>query len=598
MVENRQKMKTAVEIRRATWIGSTFRTSAWRLGVLVLLSFVSIGLTLLNPWPLKLLVDSVFGDIVAPGPLEAMSGSYVLLVVVALSYVVIYLVSGLLDIVDSYLTTRFSNHLSNELQKYFYNHVLNMSANVKRRLDSGDYLYRLNEEVDNLPALIFSTTPSVVSSAVMIVAALAILVLMDWQLALVGVVIVPLMYGSIRYFTPKIGEKSDEIASLTSDIYNTSNESIDNSVTVQAFNRQTYQVQAFGRLIAQRMKSILKLDVLSNKFEYANNIATSLGVAIVILFGGYKVFEGSISVGELLVFVTYMSYFYDPLQTILTSVSDYKTLMTGIRRVFEVLDEPSIDSLGSTGHTLKVSRGAIQFRKVSFQHGRHVVLDNVNLDIVAGQKIAFVGPSGSGKSTLLNLLPRFTVQNVGLIYIDGQETSGVSLNSLRDNIGYVAQMPALFSGSIRSNIGFGIPEEKLDLPDIVMAAQAANAYDFIDSFNDKFETIVGEGGENLSGGQQQRIAIARAYVKNPPILVLDEPTSALDYASSTKLIEAIQRLMSGKTVLMSTHETALLKGMDKVYVVENGKVTDVAQYGGIDEYIDQLKRHQKPTKEL
>ncbi len=551
---------------------------------------VGTAVSLLNPWPLKLLVDSVFGDVPPPQVFGEIGGTTTLLVIVALSYMLIYLLSGALDILTSYLGVRFSGRQTNELQKYFYYYVLNMPPEEKRSLETGDYVYRLNEEADNISALIFGIIPSVINNAMMIIAALFILTLIDWQLALVGVLIVPLMYWSIRHFTPRIGQKSDEIAEATGEIYNITNESIDNSTTIQAFNRQEYQVSTLGERLTSRLRDNIKLDFLEGKFEYTNNLTTSLGVAVVICFGGFKALNGDISLGELLVFVSYMSFFYDPLQAIINSASDYKTLMTGVRRVFGVLSMPSNVANQQGKELLTSARGSISLHNVTFRRDNRTILNNVNLEVEAGKKVAFIGPSGGGKSTLLGLLPRFNIQDSGSIYVDGYDIANVSLESLRSQIGYVAQEAELFSGTIRSNIGFGKPNQELDLPDIMLAAKAADAYDFIQALPDNFNTDIGESGDNLSGGQKQRIAIARAYLKDAPILILDEPTSALDHASSVKLIGALRRLMKGKTVLLSTHETALLKDMDEVYVVRDGTVKRAEEYGGVEAYIASMSK--------
>ena len=558
-----------------------------------MLSLVAVGLQLLSPWPLKILIDSVFGAVPAPGFLGPLTGTYTLLVLVAVGYVALYLISGLLELVDSYLTARFTNSLSIKLQTDFFRHILNLPLETRRKIESGDYVYRLNEQSDNLPAIIFGTSVSIISSIFMIVASLVILATLNWQMALVGVVIVPLLYFSIRYFSPLIESKSDEISLDTSDIYNQSSESIENTTLIQVFNRQGFQTKRFTNLLQARGQKNVSLNLLNEKFDYTNNVLTATGVAFVLLWGGYKVFNHEITIGELLIFVTYMSYLYDPIQTILSNLGDYKTLMSGVKRVFtvqnEIADSPETDA------GLKVSRaqGSIIFKDVSFSYGHKPVLEHVSFEILPGQKVAFVGASGSGKSSILNLLPRLSRINSGVIYLDGQDIKQINLESLRNQFGRVSQEAELLSGTIHQNIGFAIPDEALDLPDIVVAAEAANAYDFIKKLPDGLDTDIGESGDSLSGGQKQRIAIARAFVKNAPILLLDEPTSALDHASGTKIIAAIRKLMVGKTVLMATHEIALLKAMDVVYVVDHGTITRIADASQLETYISSLTKVQE-----
>lgn len=584
-MQNNTSNKT---LRQNQWIRQNFRSAAPRLSIGVFLSLLAAGLQLLNPWPLKILVDSVFGKVPAPGFLSSLTGTFELLVIVAVSYVLLYLLSGLLEIIDSYLTTSFTNHLSIEQQKAFFYHVLNLPLETRRKIESGDYVYRLNEQADNLPVLIFSTSVSVVSSVFMIVAALVILGFLNWQMVLVGVLIVPLLYFSIRYFSRRIEVKSDEIAVDSSEIYNQSNESIENTTLIQAFNRQDFQSQKLSRLFKARATKSLKLNLLNSSFDYTNNILTAFGVSLVLLWGGYKVFHYEITLGELLIFITYMSYLYDPIEAILSGLAQYKSLLAGIKRVYDVLDEPADIPDPDVGTKIIDSKGSIIFNDVTFRRGEKVVLDKVSLEILPGQKVAFVGPSGSGKSTILSLLPRFNRVDSGFIYLDGQEIRQLNLAALRSQFGIVSQEAELFSGTIHENIGFAIPDEKLDLPDIILAAEAANAYEFIKKLPQGFDTEVGESGSSLSGGQKQRISIARAFVKNPPILILDEPTSALDHVSSKKIIAAIRKLMIGKTVLMATHEVSLLKSMDVVYVVEQGSVRKISNQSQLEEYIDSL----------
>jgi len=570
-----------------------FRAAWPKLTVGVVFSLVSVGLQLLNPWPLKILVDSVFGDVPAPGFLHDLTGTFSLLVIVATAYVALYLVSGLLEIADTYLTTLFTNQLSIALQTAFFYHILNLPESTRRKVDSGDYVYRLNEQADNLPVLIFSTAVSVIASICTILAAIIILAILNWQMAVVGMLVVPLLYISIKYFSGRIESVSDEIAQDTSSIYSQSSESIQNATLIQAFNRQGFQVRKFSDLLQSRAHKSVKLNLLNGKFDYVSNIFTASGVAIVLLLGGYKVFHQELTVGELLIFITYMSYLYDPIENILSSLAQYKVLNAGIKRVRDVLDEP-VDLPDSTkgGRFAGKAQGHIVFKDVSFNRGDKTILEHVNFEIQPGQKVAFVGPSGSGKSTILSLLPRFNQISSGFIYLDSQEIKQLNLENLREQFGIVSQEAELLSGSIHENIGFAIPDEKLDLPDIIVAAEAANAYDFIKKLPEGLETTVGEAGSSLSGGQKQRIAIARAFVRNAPILLLDEPTSALDRTSSAKIIAAIRKLMVGKTVLMATHEISLLKAMDEVYIVDHGSVAKVSDPAQLEAYISSLVKDQ------
>lgn len=569
------------------WLMKQYRHSIGQLIVLVLISLLSIAVLLMTPWPLKVLVDSVFGHIAAPGILSRLSRSQ-LLALVGAAYVVIYMASGIIGILDQYLTTKFSLRLGLKLKNNFFNHILSMNRLVRREVQSGDYVYRLNQEVDYLPTLMLSTTTSLITNLITILAAAVVLYVLNAQLALYSLLIVPLLYVSIRVFTPRIGLLSSNIETASSKIYNHSTESIDKVEIVQAFNREKVQTKQLETLIAQQNALELKLTVLESGFEFSNNLFTSIGVGIVVVLGGHLALNGALTLGELLIFVTYMSYFYDPLEGVVSGIGSFRSLTAGLVRVHDILVLPkSAKHFGRRLNLPDKIKGHIQFENVSFKYDDTEVLTAVNLEVKAGEKVALIGQSGSGKSTLLSLLLGYVEADSGSIKIDGHDINNINIHSLRQNIAVVTQESALFSGTIGDNIAFSKPELSNEAA-VLEAADSANATEFIAHTRQQFNTDIGESGDNLSGGQKQRVSIARAFFKDGPILILDEPTSSQDTESGQKIVSAVKVLMKHKTVLMISHELSLLKEMDAVYVVQDGTIKHVNEYGGLENYIYRL----------
>lgn len=579
------------------WLLGNFKSSLPRLVLLTALSLASIAILLVTPWPLKILVDSVFGQIPAPGPLGALD-QRALLLSVALAYVLIYIASGIIDILDKTLTTNYSLSSARRLKQSFFLHILSLRRTQRQRIQNGDYVYRLNQEVDFLPTLLFSTTTAVIANIITIAASAAVLITLNVQLSVYSLVIIPLLYFSILFFTPRIGKLSRKIELSSSMLYNKSSESIENTEVVQAFNKEEDQADRFASVLHHQNKLEMKMTVLESGFEFSNNLFTSIGVGLIVAIGGMIVIQGGISLGELLIFVTYMSYFYDPLEGLVSGIGTFRSLIAGLKRVHEVLAVKGTEQEAVAGRMLQhPATGRMAFKNVTLRFGDTPILENVNLTIKPGQKVAVIGPSGSGKTSLLSLLMGFVEPDSGSITIDGTDISDLNIHTLRDQMALVSQESVLFAGTIEHNISFGAAATSVSKDKILAAASAANATEFIVRMPNFLKSLVGEDGNQLSGGQRQRLAIARAFLKNAPIILLDEPTSSQDFDSASKIVSATKELMKGKTVLMVTHELSLLKEMDAVFVVTNGKVADVKDYGGIEAYIYQLATHSQAAEE-
>jgi ABC-type multidrug transport system fused ATPase/permease subunit len=384
----------------------------------------------------------------------------------------------------------------------------------------------------------------------------------------------------------KIGQMQTKLSSKIATLIA---ESIDNAEVVQAFTLQERQVTKLNELWQQNYEIARRGLLWGKLFNFSNGFVVILGTSAVIYFGGVEALQHQFSLGNLLVFMTYTGYLIGPIQDITAQVTLRRQKLVNVNRVYEVLtDHEGVETLRTDQHLPRVS-GHIDFQNVTYSYKDRLILNHVNLQIEPGQKIGIIGPSGAGKSTLLRLLALYYEPTAGRIMVDGYDTQTVSLQDLRRNIAWVSQSPQLFATSIGENLSDGDIFRQITPQEFAWASQAAYLNEFVDKLPLGMESIAGEGGSNLSGGQRQRIAIARALLKNAPIICLDEPTSALDDRSEKMIHDSIGALIRDKTVLLVTHRLPLLSLMDKVYVLDNGNLVDVSQYGGLERYAYQLQ---------
>lgn len=466
-----------------------------------------------------------------------------------------------------------------DLRIDLYYRILRMSASFFTRNRSGGIVSRLISDIELVQNLVGSALTNIWMDIAALVVVLYFLIRIDPVLTLVALTTFPLYMFFFSKFRREIKATTRNMQEEIANMSGNAQEKIAGSSVVHAFTQEKREEQNFQddseRLFSTAMRRI--------RFQAANvsvtGTLTQLAPLIVILYGGYAVINGGLSIGELVAVGLYLGPLYAPLQRFSELNVVLASSLAALDRVFEIIDEqPEIrDRPGA--RTLDTFEGRVEFQQLYFSYGggEDPVLQDISFTVEPGQRVALVGPSGSGKSTLVGLIPRFYDANFGSIEIDGQDVRDLKMKSLRQHIGMVLQTPILFSGTIRENILYGRP--RASDSDVIAACKAANAYDFIRALPDGFGSEVGERGTFLSGGQCQRITIARAFLKDPKILILDEATSALDSESERSIQAALDQLMIGRTTFVIAHRLTTIEGADRILVLDSGRLVDDGTHG-------------------
>jgi ATP-binding cassette subfamily B protein/subfamily B ATP-binding cassette protein MsbA len=545
------------------------------VSVLLILLGALAGLAV--PWPLQILIDNVLGDHPLPeflafclGPLADSRVGLMLFAVVG--GVVVTLLQNGLSVLDHYVNTRIDQSMVLDFRSDLFRHAERLSLSFHDQRRSGMLIYIINTQGDAAARLLMAIPP-LAQSLLTLVGMFWILMLIEWRLALLSLTVVPLLYYSVGYYMKHIQKRLYEVRGMEGESLSIIHEAISMLKVIVAFGREDHEHRRFRKQGERTVDARVRLTVRQTLFSLAINTITAAGTALVLGFGAYEALQGRITAGQLLVVIGYLALVYKPLETISTTLGSFQELFVSLRMAFELLDQdPEIkDHPGAV--ELGRARGDVAFRGVHFNYeGRVDTLQDISFEARAGQVLAIVGPTGAGKTTLLSLLPRFYDVRRGSILLDGTDVSKLTLNSLRQQVSVVMQEPLLFSGTIADNIRYGRLEASME--EIVEAARAANAHDFILRLPAGYHTELGERGAKLSGGERQRIAVARAFLKNAPILILDEPTSAIDSKTEAVILDALDRLMVGRTTFLIAHRLSTIRQADLILVMDQGRVVE------------------------
>jgi subfamily B ATP-binding cassette protein MsbA len=518
---------------------------------------------------LPFLVQHVFDDIFAQKNLEALR--FLPLLIVAT-----FVFRGLMNFGHAYLIEYVGHRIVADLRNTLHRHLQTLSLAYFQRNPTGTLLSRVTNDTTMVREALTQATASIMRDATTLTALIIVAFVKDWFLALIAFVVFPItilplmqLYKKVRGFSRK-GQGS--LGSLTALLQ----ETIQGNRIVKAFGAEDYEQQRFAAENHRLFRHSLKAGRLRAFVPPMVELVAAGGIAAVVWYGGHSVVTGERTQGEFIAFLTALLLLYEPFKHLTRTSAAIQNGLAAAERLFEVLDERSEISERPGARTLTGVRYGIRFEGVRFRYQEEWVLNGIDLEIRAGEVVALVGPSGGGKSTLADLIPRFYDVQQGRITIDGIDVRDLTLASLRSQIAIVSQSTFLFNDTVRNNIAYGT----LDMPfeEVVAAAQAAYAHDFIMALPYGYDTVIGELGSTLSGGQRQRLAIARALLKNAPLLILDEATSSLDNESERFVQAAIERLMMGRTVLVIAHRLSTIHHADRIAVLIDGKIVEQGQH--------------------
>ena len=534
-------------------------------------------LGLLAPWPLKILVDHVIGDAPLPPLVVALlggsgHGKYVLLGLTVVAALGITILGSALSVVNSYVDTKLEQRVIVDFRSDLFRHTERLSVAYRDQVSTARLMYGINFEAAAAGSLIMALQP-LVQAALTIVGMVWISFTIDPLLALLSITIVPFLYWSISYYATRIQPRLMEVKGLEADCISIVHDAVSMLPIVTAFQREEHELQRFRSLSRRAIDARVGITVRQTLFSLAVTTTTAVGTAMVLGVGAYDAIQGKVSAGQLLVVLAYIAAVYKPLETISYTVGSLQDRLVGLRMAFHVLDTQPLVQEAPDPIDLGAAAGRVEFDRVSFEYpGREDTLTDISFEAAPGQVVAIVGPTGAGKTTLMNLLPRFYDPKSGRVLIDGHDVRALSLQALRRQISFVTQEPLLMSGTIAENIRYGRLDASRD--DIVAAARAANAHDFIVRLPGGYDAQIGERGVRLSGGERQRICIARAFLKDAPVLILDEPTSSIDSRTEAAILDALDQLMIGRTTFMIAHRLSTVRHADLIVTLEGGRLVE------------------------
>jgi ATP-binding cassette subfamily B protein/subfamily B ATP-binding cassette protein MsbA len=534
----------------------------------LLLSLCGIGLNLLKPWPFKIIVDDFLRpNATRPGDWRT------LIPLLCLALVLIQFIWGIINWVTNYLFVKIGLEALLKLRTDIYAHLQRLSLKFHDTRRSSDSSFRVAYDSQAIQTIYNKGFTNIFAAIITLIGTFAVMVQLDWQLTLLSLAIVPLLLGAIYFFAHRIRRESTFIQEQESAVLAQAQEGLSSIRMVHAFGREDWEVHQFRSQAQQSLQANLRLTLTNVNSALVISTLMVLGTAGMYYVGTLHVLSGTLTLGALLVFSAYLLMLYQPLESLTYTTWAMEGATAGAKRCFEVLDRQDdvVDSPEATA--IARATGAVEFKQASFGYTRdRNVLRDVNFRVEPGRIFALVGGTGAGKSTLLSLVPRFYDPTAGAITLDGHDLRHITKKSLRAQIAIVLQDTLLFSTSVRENIAYGRPEASDD--EIIDAARRAQADEFIRGLPQGYSSLVGERGSFLSVGQRQRIGIARAFLKNAPILLLDEPTSALDPATESAIMETIKELIHGRTTLIVTHRLATIHGVDQIIVLEGGRVVE------------------------
>jgi len=550
------------------------------LAIVFVAMLVEIAMSLAAPWPLKLVIDDALGNHHLPHWLAwaheyAGFGKHTLGVALfaGVATLAIAVTGAIASYIDNYFTTSAGQWVANDLRLRIYEHLHRLSLRYYDHAKTGALVSTITTDVATIQDFASSSTLEIVIDLLTIVFMVGLMFWLDWDFTLIAVAFIPVLLLFVFNLKKAVKEATRAVRRRQSDVLSIVQRGLGSMRVTKAFGRQDLEVAHLEAASHATVAAALRARSIKSLMSPMVSIVVAICTAVVLWKGTSLIIAGTMTAGALTVYLAYLKKFFKPVKDLASMTSTIAQTMVALERIQAILSADEVISERPGAIDPGRVRGAISFDRVSFGYDQNSpVLQEVSFDIEPGQVVGIVGPTGSGKSTLLSLLPRFYDPALGRVLIDGIDITHYKLAALRSQIGFVLQDTMLLHGTIRENIAYGRPEATEE--EIVEAARIANAEEFISRMPHGYDSMVGERGETLSGGQRQRIAIARAVIRNSPILILDEPTAALDTESEHLVIEALRRLMKGRTVIMIAHRLSTLVDADKIIVLKDGIVAE------------------------
>ncbi len=562
------------------FIGSLIQPYRRTLIFIFVIMLVETMMSLASPWPLKIILDSVVGDHkLTPwlhrliGPLTDDGSKLHVAILAAVAFVIIAAIGSVASYIDNYYTESVGQWVAHDLRMRTYHHLQRLSLGYYGTHETGPILSTLTTDIQTIQGFASSSTLGIMVDLLTIVCMLGLMFWLNWDFTLIAIAVTPFLLLFVSRFKKSVKAATHEVRKEQSQIVAVAQQGLESMQVVKAFGQEKTQENLLYNVSEATVGAALKARSIKALLSPVVNITVAICTAIVLWRGAVLIFAHSMTVGELTVYLAYLTKFFKPVKDLATTTNAIAQATVGVERIRTILDTDTIIPDDPEGLEPVTLNGEIDFDHIAFGYDpANPILTDLNLKIKPGQFVGIVGPTGSGKSTLVSLIPRFYDAQSGTVRIDGQEIRKYKLKHLRDQIGYVLQDTVLFRGTIFENIAFGRPAATKE--EVIAAAKLANAHDFITAMPLGYDTPVGDRGMTLSGGQRQRIGIARVMVRNSPILLLDEPTAALDSESEKLVIDALEKLMKGKTVIAIAHRLSTIRDADQIVVIQGGGVAE------------------------
>jgi ABC-type multidrug transport system fused ATPase/permease subunit len=560
-------------------LGDLLRPHRRSLAVILAVMLVQMAMSLAAPWPLKIIIDQVIGShqklawinwvltmLGADNKARIAAAAGIVTVLIAV-------VAGAAMYVASYFTESLSQNIGNELRVRLYQQLQQLSLAYYDTTRLGTILSTLTSDVQTIQSFASVSTLNIVTNTLTVVAMVVVMFLCRWDFTLIALAVTPLLAVFVLRVNRAISTAVKEVRTHQSDLLATLQEGLQSIQVVQAFGREDHQEQQLRKVSMDTVTAWLSARRVSSMLSPVVGLVIAMCTGLVLWRGSLLIMAGTMTVGALTVYLAYLAKFFQPVRDLAQMTNTIAQVSVAFERVLAVSQADKVIPEHPAAKEPGPFRGEITFEHVAFGYEPQLpVLHDITFAITPGQMVGIVGPTGSGKSTIVSLIPRFRDADAGIIKIDGVDIRDYRLRGLRSQIGFVLQDTVLLRGTVRDNIAFGRPGATEE--EIVDAAKLANAHEFITRMPLGYDSTVGDRGLTLSGGQRQRIGIARALIRDNPILILDEPTAALDAESEALVVEAMERLMQGRTVITIAHRLSTLRNADKLIVVKDGVVAE------------------------